>query len=266
VLSYKEIPSRSLPSEYAHGHRYTSIMINVPVYLNYLFDTAIALGAILVKATLPRSTSLAGSLRAASDILEAEFRSKGEPAPKFDAFVNATGIMARDFVPDTNVFPIRGQTVLVRRLAQRITTIDAQPDAAHNTDITYILPRPGSETTVLGGTKQANNWTAEPDPEITRRILAQAKKWAPELLNSKGEFEVLSVNVGLRPGRKGGARVELEDVGEALGEGGKKFLVCHAYGHSGAGYQNSIGSAKKVVGLLNNRLGITAEEGLPAKL
>ena len=83
----------------------------------------------------------------------------------------------------------------------------------------------------------------------TKEILEAAKAWAPELLNWKGEFEVLSEQVGLRPGRKGGARVEIEEL-----EAGE-LVVCHAYGHAGAGYQNSIGSAQKVVRLLGEFFG-----------
>jgi len=99
----------------------------------------------------------------------------------------------------------------------------------------------------LGGTKQIGDWTAEPDLQTTEEILCRAKEWAPELLNEKGEFEVLSVQVGLRPGRKGGARVEIENL--------DGVTVCHAYGHGGAGYQNSVGSANKVVQLLEKHFG-----------
>lgn len=64
--------------------------------------------------------------------------------------------------------------------------------------------------------------------ETTASILEGCKPLAPELLNSNGEFEVLSVQCGLRPSRKGGPRVEVEVVG---GE----YLVVHSYGHAGAG-------------------------------
>ena len=60
----------------------------------------------------------------------------------------------------------------------------------------------------------------------------------------EGDFEVLSIQVGRRPGRKGGPRVELEK------ERVKGVRVVYAYGHDGAGYQNSVGSAEKVVRLL----------------
>ena len=67
----------------------------------------------------------------------------------------------------------------------------------------------------------------EVSEETTRRILEGCKSLAPELLDSNGEFEVLSVQCGLRPSRKGGPRVEVEEFGN--------YLVVHSYGHAGAG-------------------------------
>lgn len=68
-----------------------------------------------------------------------------------------------------------------------------------------------------------------PQEATTQEILAGCKNLAPELLSANGEFEVLAVQVGLRPSRKGGPRVESEIV-----EG--RYNVVHSYGHAGAGY------------------------------
>lgn len=245
VLDYEEIPAASLQKGFKHGHEYTSVMVNVPMYLNYLQETAKSLGAIIIQATLPSCSAFSETLQAASDILKPHLsKLDSSNTLQISAFVNATGISALKLVPDPNVYPVRGQTVTVAGEASKITTVDGFPNDAtpSNTPITYILPRPHSNTTILGGTKQAGSWTAEPDPKTTEEILRQAKEWAPELLNEKGEFEVLSVQVGLRPARKGAARVEIEVLDGAV--------VCYAYGHAGAGYQNSVGSASKVVRLL----------------
>jgi len=249
VLDYREIPVTSLKKGLQHGHEYTSVMVNVPMYLNYLHETAKSLGATIIKTTLPIRSSFSETLQTASDILRSHLSSEGSSQrSNISAFVNATGISAFKLVPDPDVYPVRGQTVTVAGEANKITTIDGFPSDAtpSSTPITYVLPRPHSNTTVLGGTKQVGDWTAEPDPKTTEEILRQAKEWAPELLNEKGEFDVLSVQVGLRPGRKGGARVEIEVLDE--------IVVCHAYGHAGAGYQNSVGSANKVVRLLDEHL------------
>jgi D-amino-acid oxidase len=239
------------------GQQYTAIMVNVLMYLPYLQSMAETLGATTIRADLPVSTGLYGTLKAAAEIIQQ--RNPGSKSlQEIAAFVNATGLAARKLVPDINMYPVRGQTVAVAGLAKRITTVDDSPTVANpsNPNITYILPRPHTNYTLLGGTKQANNWNSEPTEEDTKSILERAKQYAPELLNSSGEFEVLGVNVGFRPGRKGGARIETERIGG--------LLVCHSYGHSGAGYQNSIGSAKKVVRLLKEALNVS--EGSASKL
>lgn len=64
--------------------------------------------------------------------------------------------------------------------------------------------------------------------ETTKSILQGCKVLAPELLSEDGEFEVLSVQCGLRPAREGGPRVEGEIV-----DG--RWKVVHSYGHAGAG-------------------------------
>jgi D-amino-acid oxidase len=250
VQSYEEVPKESLAPGIEHGDKYTSIMINVPMYLSYLLEKARSLGATDIRASLPHNSNLSETLKAAQEVLHSHLQNLGqENVPEIQAFINATGISALTLVPDPSVYPIRGQTVTVAGEANQITTIAAYPPnpTPNSTPIMYILPRPHSKTTILGGTKQTNDWTATPDAQTTAEILSRAKEWAPELLNPDGEFEVLSVQVGFRPGREGGVRVEIEDVDDVV--------LCHAYGHAGAGYQNSVGSARKVVRLLGERLG-----------
>ena len=267
VLNFKSLPPVALPKGAREGHIFTSVMINPHMYLRYLLDTAVNLGATVIRETLPKSSTLEGALRHATNVLKFHnFHSRSTkafspPDPKIDAFVNATGLGAHILVPDEAVYPIRGQTVTVKGEAKQNTTVDSKPTSSNRRsleplepNITYVLPRPYSGTTILGGTKQAGNWNTTPESETTKRILENAKKWAPELLNAKGEFDVVSVQVGLRPGRTGGARVELERTGD--------FVVCHSYGHAGAGYQNSVGSARKVVELLHKHFGIDSEAKL----
>ena len=125
-----------------------------------------------------------------------------EERPSIHAFINATGLGARTLVPDMAMYPTRGQTILVRGEASKVSTFEGIGL------IRYVLPRKGSGTSLLGGTKQAGNWDTVPDERTTREILEGCKVLAPELLGKDGEFEVLRVQVGLRPSRDGGARVE----------------------------------------------------------
>lgn len=57
-----------------------------------------------------------------------------------------------------------------------------------------MIPRPGSGTTILGGTKEEGVWDERPDEAVTERILRLNSWQMPELLTGRdGGFEVLSV-------------------------------------------------------------------------
>ncbi|KAL1624583.1 hypothetical protein SLS54_003926 [Diplodia seriata] len=259
MRNFRELPTSELPPGAHAGATYDAVTIDTGVYLPYLLSRARSLGATLIEAALPMITTttttdsavsgsnLPHALATATRLLAAYHHSPTSPPPTtISAFVNATGIAARSLVPDPSVFPIRGQTVLVRGLPRALTTV-WRPDGT----LSYVIPRATSGTTVLGGTKEAGDWRAEEDAATTRGILERCKALAPELLTAKeGGFEVLAVNVGFRPGRVGGPRVEVEEVKVAGGGGEVVVPCCHEYGHAGAGYQNSFGSARKVVRLL----------------
>lgn len=210
--------------------------VNVPQYLLYLQEKGRLLDVKVIKAKLPTDAGLEKALVAAESISKANGRRTA------DCFLNASGLGARKLCGDENMYPIRGQTVLVKGEAESTRT--RQGDGY----IAYCIPRPGSGSTILGGTKQQGNWSEDVDPDTTREILERNVTLAPELRTAlDGGFEVISVQCGLRPGRTGGPRIEKEVVG------GKK--VVHAYGHSSGGYQNSIGSARMVVNLVTESVG-----------
>jgi len=242
TLADHQEPVRSVnertPSDAAKIHEavaYSAVSINVSQYLLYLQERGRKAGAVVIKAHLPVDAGLQSALEAA----EGEVLKHGRR--KADCFVNATGLGAAKLCGDEAMFPIRGQTVLVKGEAKSIFTRSGVDYGA------YCIPRPGSGTSILGGTKIANDWSEKPDPEATERILKHASLNVPELMTgSDGGFEIVSIQCGLRPGRKGGARVETEVVN------GKR--VVHAYGHAGGGYQNSIGSARLAKTLVEESL------------
>lgn len=125
--------------------------------------------------------------------------------------------------------------------------------------MTYIVPRritpfsaePSDAIYFIGGTNDNDNWDPVPTPEISQGILNRVKKIMVGWAGKDTQIEVLREQVGLRPGRKGGPRVEPEEVDV----GGKKIKVVHQYGHAGAGFQNSIGSVKKTLDLVEEALG-----------
>jgi len=113
----------------------------------------------------------------------------------------------------------------------------------------YIIPRPGPEgQVILGGTYIPNNYSSQPDLAEAERIIKACYNLEPSLAPNGGgweDIEIISHNVGLRPAREGGARVELEK--KTLGSRGKGLLpgsgrrsrrevaVVHAYGFGSAG-------------------------------
>ncbi|KDQ63019.1 hypothetical protein JAAARDRAFT_29013 [Jaapia argillacea MUCL 33604] len=182
--------------------------------------------------------------------------------------INATGLGARSLlgVEDLEMFPIRGQTILVHapnlRESLEIAS-DLHPQTSTG-DATYIIPRPGN-TVLLGGTFQQGNWDVSLSMSTAGRILSQSCALAPVLKSP--DTRILAHNVGLRPARRGGARVEVEWVEFPLkGELNirreaevkaeiRKVMVIHAYGFGPAGYQCSWGVAEEVQQMLRAGMG-----------
>ncbi|KAK4546683.1 hypothetical protein LTR36_001901 [Oleoguttula mirabilis] len=230
----KRIPAHAPAIKEAAACR--AMSVNVPQYLLYLQEKARSMGAKVIKARLPVGSGLEDALTAA----ESHAMVDGGRRP--DCFVNATGLGAAKLCGDEAMYPIRGQTVLVKGEAEAIRTRIGDGYTA------YCIPRPGAGMTILGGTKEVGNWSEAVDPETTARILQNCSYIVPELLTGEdGGFEVVSAQCGLRPARQDGPRMEKEVVG------GRKTV--HAYGHAGAGYQNSIGSARLVVKMVGESIG-----------
>jgi D-amino-acid oxidase len=112
-----------------------------------------------------------------------------------------------------------------------------------NGEITYIIPRPSPTGNVLlGGTYQAGNWDLSIDLGVAERIMERCAKIEPCLTDAASSARVVSHNVGLRPARIGGPRVERELVStptrsKLLGpqqlpteDGSTPMRVVHAYG------------------------------------
>ena len=235
--------NRNLPSEASivqHAIAYRAMSLNVPQYLLYIQEKARLLGVEVVKARLPTDSGLEGAIAAAEKLAN----TTGRARPR--CFVNATGLGAAKLCGDEAMYPIRGQTVLVKGEGAAIRTRSSDGYGA------YCIPRPGSGQTILGGVKEVGSWSEAVDANTTKLILERCACIAPELLTGKGGgFEVISAQCGLRPARKGGPRLEKEAIG---GKG-----IVHAYGHGGFGYQTSIGSARRVVELVGESASLSAQ-------
>lgn len=213
VAGFRPAEPGELPPGVAGGWVFRVPVVRMPIHLAWLAGRLAALG---VPVRLGQRFSEA-------DLAAALGRRR--------AVVNCCGLGARTLVADDSLQPIRGQIVRVSPgLAPRFLQAADDPRV-----VSYIIPRP--DCTVLGGTTEPGEWSLEADPAVTEAILARCRALVPALTAA----QVLSVAVGLRPGRPS-VRLEAEHRDGSL--------LVHNYGHGGAGLTLSRGCATAVEALI----------------
>ncbi|KAJ2843791.1 hypothetical protein J3B02_005163 [Coemansia erecta] len=248
VKDSAEIPQENLPAGIRYGLQYTTLLIDVPRYLVYLKDKFIKAGGQIHKHKLSHIHEATGF---ASEI------SAARPA----VVVNCTGLGSMELggVNDANMYPIRGQTVVVHAPEAKCTVTRV------GCLFSYVIPR-GDGTAVIGGTAERGCWDDRPDAQTTQMILQRTLDLEPNLLpggervwdnksiNEKTaalEKAIVSVNVGFRPAREGGVCMQAQTLYAPASD--KPFSVVHCYGHAGYGYQSSIAFAESVFRLIKER-------------
>jgi D-amino-acid oxidase len=199
-----------LPANFSTGWRYTAPLIEMPTYLDYLQRRLTSSGGVI---EIRRVSALAEATREASTV------------------VNCAGMGARDLVDDEEIFPIRGQLVVVKNPGLHEFFSE---DTGASPELTHWYPY--GNTVVLGGTAQPDDWNREPDPAVAAAIIRRCAEIEPRLADA----EVLAHRVGLRPTR-GSVRVKEESTSGAR--------IIHNYGHGGAGVTLSWGCATEVAKL-----------------
>ncbi|KAF9729122.1 hypothetical protein PMIN06_000028 [Paraphaeosphaeria minitans] len=213
----------------------STFRLNTQVYLNWLQQQVIENDIETVRRHYP-------SIRAILD-----------DYPSTAALVNcsALGSLHLEDVKDTNLYPTRGQTILVAEPKIPIERMYLRTPKRVDPTVAYVFPRPNGGGVILGGSRQDNDWSAEPDMALAQTIMQRCCALCPEL-GKPEDLQVISHNVGLRPSRTGGPRIEVERW-----PGGTP--VVHNYGHAGAGYQSSWGTAERAVELVREALGERAK-------
>ncbi|KAK1757375.1 putative D-amino-acid oxidase [Echria macrotheca] len=225
LLSPHELPD---PNKIKWACEYDSWCLNPAVYCSFLLRKIALKGGRLVRH----------DLRAVREA----FTSIPDTQP-IKAVVNASGT---GLDHDPAVFITRGQTVLVANTcAETVTRQHADGSW------TFFVPRGYDGGTVVGGTKEVDDWEALPRRETRDAILERARETYPAILDNGEEFRVVADIVGRRPSRVGGPRVE----GEVL-DGRDKRFVMHAYGLGGRGYELSWGVAVEVRKGVNRFFGV----------
>ncbi|WWD19394.1 hypothetical protein CI109_103854 [Kwoniella shandongensis] len=268
-------PSNPLPGNMSFGHTFSSYILHAPAYTAHL-------GSIVRSLGIPIYRHRLSSLDEAYNLPE---------IGRVDLVINASGLGAKSLigVEDEKVYPARGQTVLVRAPEVKTCYMHVEgfmagplkPGEKPPPEPAYIIPRPGPEGhVILGGTYIKDDYSSLPSIPEAERILKACYNLCPALAGPNGkswkDIEVVSHNVGLRPAREGGARLELvhREVGGLTERRGiepksdsqgprRKVGVLHAYGVGSAGFQNSLGLAEKATQLA---LGYVKSQKTRAKL
>ena len=148
-----------------------------------------------------------------------------------DCVVNCAGLGAAALAGDDTLTPVWGQHVIVA--APSVTEFAMEGGAARD----YISVVPHRRGVLLGGVRRPGRSDLTPDQVIADQTVARAAVAMPTV----AEAPVVGIEVGLRPGRRDGVRLEAEQVGSTR--------VVHNYGHDGNGVFWSWGCAADVVAL-----------------
>ncbi len=195
-----------LPEGFVSGYRVTAPVVDMPRYLDHLV----------------------GRLRAAGGELSVDpVPSLAEAARHAPVVVNCAGIGALELAEDPDVYPVRGQTVVVRNpgIDEYFVELTGGSD--------YVACIPHGSRLVLEGVAINHDWHRVVSSDITERILSRCAAIEPKI----SEVEVLEERTGLRPARSL-IRLDSEVLHGAT--------VVHNYGHERSGISLSWGCASEV--------------------
>ncbi|PWN36110.1 nucleotide-binding domain-containing protein [Meira miltonrushii] len=187
-------------------------------------------------------------------------RAKEQFLPNADLIINASGLGAR-YLADVNdklVMPIRGQTIVIKK--QSALEVNQGDDQIQSLfvegtrdghDMIYVISRADSDEILLGGSAEPDSFSTLPDKDQIQRIIQGTKQYShhlcADLQKSITDPSIIHTGVGLRPGRKGGPRLDWQEEKKDIN--GKQILppVIHAYGSGKTGFQVSWGVAIEVM-------------------
>jgi D-amino-acid oxidase len=204
-----ELEPSSLPPGFVSGFSAELPFADMPRYLAWLVG---------------RVTELGGAIeqRIVTDLAAVD--------PDAEYVINCSGLGAALLASDETMEPVWGQHVVV----QAPEVQEFAFEGGGTGDVIGAFPH--ARGVLIGGVRRPGRNRLSPDWEIARASIARAAAAFPTLKDAR----VLSVEVGLRPGRPS-VRLEAEQIDGAT--------VIHNYGHDSRGVFWSWGCAVEVVGL-----------------
>lgn len=233
--NFEIINKRDLPENVKFGATYDAWCLNSPLYLQFLERRLKMFYNVAFK-----HTNLV-SLKQISQIYQG------------CTIINCSGMgLSYNGGYDPNCYPVRGQTLLVRAPKNCVYRNMTVTYRLSDDKYSFVIPRPLDGGIIVGGTRQPENLDATPSMSDTEELISNAMKRFPELItyqNGNPILDIKKINVGFRPMRKGGVRLERECF--------DNVQIIHCYGFGSSGFEMSWGAAQLVLQLLQK---------LPSKL
>lgn len=213
IPGFRACEPEELPPSFVAGMWAELPFADMPTYLSWLVSRVGELGGRLEQRMVASLSDAAHCIEPAADIV-----------------VNCAGLGSRQLAGDSSVQPVWGQHVIV----DSPDVDEFVFEGGATGDCVSIMPQPRG--VLLGGIRRADRNDLVPD----RKLVAETIQRSATVFPALAEARVLTVEVGLRPGRP---EVRLE--GEQLGD----LTVVHNYGHGGNGVFWSWGCAHEVAQL-----------------
>lgn len=179
---------------------------------------------------------------------------------KPDLIVNCTGLGARSILStyscekaevEENIIPYKGQICVINKDLPFQLTVEDLPSDEYVCDyvkkiegayqFSHVFPRSDGYA-IVGGISCPGVYDNTKYKDVSTKLIENITKFVPELVEN-GPIEIIFDYVALRPGRKGGVRLEYKKYDD--------YNVIHNYGIGGAGFQASVGLALEVSELVN---------------
>lgn len=244
---FRVLTGSDVPPGVKLAFAYDTFCVNPPLYCQSLLRKFVLAGGKTIQRDLrteAEAFALAPNVKLvvnASGVGFADpkcFPTRGELL--FSLFLPRGVLQASNFVS--------GQTVITDMVDAKKTVTRQNADGTWN----FLVPRGFNGGTIVGGTKEPNDWSTEARPETREYLLQRGRglrPFASATGTAKDSLNVIADVVGRRPTREGGVRLEKEVIGD-----NKDHVIIHAYGTGGRGYELSWGIASEVATLVEAEL------------